>query len=79
VRSSSVRTVRRVNPRRGRAVGVILVAKRGRTILRYDGRNFTSSGRAKQFGTLARAYGKGEQLLKRYAVLRSYRLYVSPL
>jgi hypothetical protein len=79
VRSRSVRTVRRTNPRRKREAAAILIAKRGGTTLRFDGRNFTSSGRAKHFGSLAAAYSKGEQLLRRFSTLRSYKLYASPL
>lgn len=73
VRSSSVRTVRRTNPRGG---AVILTAERGRTVLRYDGRNFSSKGRAKRFSSITSAYRRGEHLLRNYPVLRGYRLYV---
>jgi hypothetical protein len=74
VRANSVRTVRRTNPRRGRAA--MLIASRGPNTLRYDGKNFTSSGRPKLFGTMLSAYRKGEHLLKRFPVLRAYKLYV---
>ncbi len=77
VRSNSVRTVSR-NPRR-RAHAAVLVAKQGATTLHYDGRNFTAHGKRKLFGSLAAAYSKGERLLARYPILRSYRLYAKPL
>lgn len=57
----------------------MLIAKRGRSLLYYDGRNFSSSGRRKIFGTMAGAYGKGERLLARHPVLRSYTLYAKPV
>lgn len=57
----------------------MLLASRGGTVLRYDGRNFSARGRAKLFGTLLGAYRKGESLLRRYPVLRTYKLYVRPV
>lgn len=78
VRSSSVRTVSR-NPRRRRSHAAVLVAKRGSETLYYDGRHFTARGKRKFFGSLMAAYAKGEQLLKRYPILRTYRLFAKPL
>lgn len=54
----------------------MLLATRGRTVLHWDGRNFTSRGRRKFFGTMAGAFTKGEELLRRHPVLRGYKLYV---
>jgi len=70
-----VRTVRRSNPRR--RGGAILVASRAGTVLQFDGRNFSSKGRAKLFPTMLAAYARGERLLRQHrSVLRAYKLYV---
>lgn len=45
-------------------------------MLHFNGRQFTSTGKAKRFVTMLDAYRRGERMLREHPVLRSYRLYV---
>lgn len=74
----SVQTVSK-NPRRRRAHSALLIAKKGATTLYYDGRHFSASGKRKCFGSQMAAYAKGERLLARFPILKTYKLYVKPL
>lgn len=66
---------RKRNPTATRAYSIF--AQRGRgPRMHYDGFKFTNNGRPKFFGTLLRASSKARELVKKYAILKDYRVWV---
>lgn len=57
----------------------VLLAFKGKTRLHFDGKNFTTKGKAKRFPDSVAAATFGNGLRKRFPVLAKFRLRVEPL
>jgi hypothetical protein len=56
--------------------GVVIQARKGKTVFVYDGKNF-AKGRGAIFSSVASARAKAAELLKKFPVLRGYRVTVN--